>query len=72
MTPNEDKTKLKEALLEKLEEVRKMIYDYVGEYGWHDMDDDVCVPLKDVRSILELNLLYSNCASLEEIAKEIL
>lgn len=72
MTPNENKTKLKEALLEKLEEVRKMIYDYVGECGWHDMDDDVCVPLGDVRSILELNLLYSNCASLEEIAKEIL
>lgn len=72
MTTNEEKTKLKEGILEKLEEVQKMIYDYVGEYGWHDMNDDVCVPLKDVRSILELNLLYSNCASLEEIAKEIL
>lgn len=72
MITNEEKAKLKEGILEKLEEVRKMIYDYVGEYGWHDMNDDVCVPLKDVRSILELNLLYSNCASLEEIAKEIL
>lgn len=49
-----------------------MIYEYIGEYGWHDMDDDTCVPLGDVRGILELNLLYSNCASLEEIAKEIL
>ena len=72
MIPNEDKTKLKEALLEKLEEVRKMIYDYVGEYGWHDMDDDVCVPMGDVRDILRLNLLYSTCAWLKEAAEETL
>lgn len=72
MIHNEDKTKLKEDILEKLEEIRKMIYEYIGECGWHDMDDDVCVPLGEVRDILELNLLYSNCASLEEITKEIL
>lgn len=72
MIHNEDKTKLKEDILEKLEEIRKMIYEYIGEYGWRDMDDDTCVPLGDVRGILELNLLYSNCASLEEITKEIL
>lgn len=72
MIHNEDKTKLKEDILEKLEEIRKMIYEYIGECGWYDMDDDVCVPLGDVRDILELNLLYSNCASLEEITKEIL
>ena len=70
MILNNDKTKLKEGILEKLEEVRKMIYEYIDECGWHDMNDDVCVPLEDVRAILELNLLYSNCASLEEIAKE--
>lgn len=62
MILNDNKTKLKEGILEKLEEVRKMIYEYVDECGWHDMNDDA----------LELNLLYSNCASLEEIAKEIL
>lgn len=72
MSHNEDKTKLKEDILEKLEEIRKMIYEHIGECGWHDMDDDTCVPLGDVRAILELNLLYSNCACLEEIAKEIL
>lgn len=72
MIPNEDKTKLKEALLEKLEEVRKMIYDYVGKYGWHNMDDDVCVPMGDIRDIIRLNLLYSNCAWLKEVAEETL
>lgn len=72
MIPNEDKTKLKEALLEKLEEVRKMIYDYVGEYGWHNIDDDVCVPMGDIRDIIRLNLLYSNCAWLKEVAEETL
>lgn len=40
MIPNEDKTKLKEGILEKLEEVRKMIYEYIDERGWHDMNDD--------------------------------
>lgn len=72
MIPNEDKTKLKEGILEKLEEVRKMIYEYIDERGWHDMNDDAYVPMRDVRDILELNFLYSNCASLQEIAKEIL
>lgn len=72
MILNGDKTKLKEGILEKLEEVRKMIYEYIDECGWHDMNDDAYVPMGDVRDILELNLLYSNCASLKEIAKEIL
>lgn len=70
MIPNDDKTKLKEGILEKLEEIRKMIYEYIGERGWHDMDDDTWIHLRDVRDILELNILYSNCASLKEIAKE--
>jgi hypothetical protein len=65
MIPNEDKTKLKEDIFEKLEELRKMIYEYVNEYGWHDMNDDVYVRLGDVRDILKLNLLYSNCCWLE-------
>lgn len=43
MTINDDKTKLKEDILEKLEEVRKMIYEYVDECGWHDMNDDAYV-----------------------------
>lgn len=72
MILNDDKTKLKEGILEKLEEVRKMIYEYVDGCGWHDMNDDAYAHMRDVRDILELNLLYSNCASLEEIAKEIL
>lgn len=59
MIPNEDKTKLKEDIFEKLEELRKMIYKYVDKYGWHD--------------ILKLNFLYSNCCWLEkEIAKDYL
>lgn len=56
MTPNEDKTKLKEDIFEKLEEVRKMIYEYVNEYGWHD--------------ILKLNLLYSSYCWLERRKKK--
>lgn len=70
MTPNEDKTKLKEDIFEKLEEVRKMIYEYVNEYGWHDMNDDVYVRLGDVRDILKLNLLYSSYCWLERRKKK--
>lgn len=72
MILNDDKTKLKEGIIEKLEEVRKMINEYVGEYDWQNMDDDVCVSLGDVRDVLELNLLYANCSWLEEIAQETL
>ena len=66
MIPNEDKTKLKEDIFEKLEELRKMIYKYVDKYGWHDMNDDAYVRLGDVRDILKLKLLYSNCCWLEK------
>lgn len=45
MIINDDKAKLKECILEKLEEVQKVIYEYIDECGWHDMNDDVCVPL---------------------------
>lgn len=72
MIPNEDKTKLKEDIIEKLEEVRKMIYEYVSEYNWQDMDDDVSVTIGDVRDVIKLNLLYANCSWLEEIAEETL
>lgn len=33
MPHNEDKAKLKEDILEKLEEIRKIIYEYIGECG---------------------------------------
>lgn len=72
MILNEDKTKLKDDIIEKLEEVRKMIYEYVSEYNWQDMDDDVSVTIGDVRDVLKLNLLYANCSWLEEIAEETL
>lgn len=47
MTINDDKTKLKEYILEKLEEVQKMIREYTDEYDWQNMDDDVCVSLSE-------------------------
>lgn len=72
MILNEDKTKLKDDIIEKLEEVRKMIYEYVSEYNWQDMDDDVSVTIGDVRDVIKLNLLYANCSWLEEIAEETL
>lgn len=72
MILNDDKTKLKEDILEKLEEVRKMIHEYTSEYDWQNMDDDVCVSLGDVRDVCKLNLLYANCSWLEEIAQETL
>lgn len=72
MILNEDKTKLKDDIIEKLEEVRKMIYEYVSEYNWQDMDDDVSVTIGDVRDAIKLNLLYANCSWLEEIAEETL
>lgn len=72
MIHNEDKTKLKEDIFEKLEEVRKMIREYIEECGWHDMKDNECVSIKDVRDILGLNLLYSNCDWLQEITRDYL
>lgn len=72
MINNEDKTKLKEDILEKLEEVQKMIREYTDEYDWQNMDDDVCVPLGDVRDIFAFDLLYANCSWLQEITEEAL
>lgn len=72
MIRNDDKTKLKEDILEKLEEVQKMIREYTDEYDWQNMDDDVCVPLGDVRDIFAFDLLYANCSWLKEITEETL
>lgn len=49
-----------------------MIREYTNEYGWQNMDDDVCVPLGDVRGIFAFNLLYANCSWLKEITEETL
>ena len=72
MTHRKDKTKLKEDILEKLEEVQEMIREYTDEYNWQNMDDDVCVPLGDVRDIFAFDLLYANCSWLKEITEETL
>lgn len=72
MAHNEGKTKLKETILEKLEEVQKMIREYTDEYDWQNMDDDACVPLGDVRYIFAFDLLYANCSWLKEITEETL
>lgn len=66
----EDKDRFREDLIAKLEEIRGMIYAYVDEAGWHDLNDNDFVSLKEFRDLLDLNLLYCNCSWLEEIAKD--